>query len=190
MVKFAVICASNMNRSMEAHYQLKKQGYNIESFGTGSAVRLPGPTATQPKIFHFGTAYNQIYNELKSQDKSLYTRNGLLMMLDRNRDVKTAPQRFHDEPRFFDVIFTCEERVFDAVCEELLNRAGVNSKPVHVINVDIEDNHREATLGAKTIIELAWQIEASKDLERDMDRIIEEVQNKVSHKLLYTVAFY
>ncbi|KAJ2764787.1 RNA polymerase II subunit A C-terminal domain phosphatase [Coemansia nantahalensis] len=190
MVRFAVICASNMNRSMEAHYQLKKHGYNIQSFGTGSAVRLPGPTATQPNIYNFGTAYNHIYSELKAQDKALYTRNGLLSMLDRNRSVKTAPQRFHDESRFFDVIFTCEERVFDAVCEELLNRAGLNSRPVHVINIEIEDNHRESVIGAKTILELARQIVSSRDLERDMDFIIEDVQSKVPHKLLYTVAFY
>ncbi|KAJ2130341.1 RNA polymerase II subunit A C-terminal domain phosphatase [Coemansia sp. RSA 678] len=165
-----------MNRSMEAHYQLKKHGYNIESFGTGSAVRLPGPTLTQPNIYNFGTAYNQIYTELTGQD--------------RNCKVKQAPQCFHDESAFFDVIFTCEEHVFDAVCEELLNRAGVNSWPVHVINIDIEDNHRDAVVGAKTILELAWQIVASRDLESDMDRIIEDVQNKMLHPLLYTVAFY
>ncbi|KAJ2779381.1 RNA polymerase II subunit A C-terminal domain phosphatase [Coemansia javaensis] len=190
MVKFAVICASNMNRSMEAHYQLKKHGYNIQSFGTGSAVRLPGPTANQPNIYNFGTPYNKIHSDLKTQDKALYTRNGLLMMLDRNRNVKAAPQRFHDDSRPFDVIFTCEERVFDAVCEELLARAGVNSRPVHVINVDIEDNHKESVIGAKTILELARQIVASRDLERDMDFIIEDVQTRMPHRLLYTMAFY
>lgn len=190
MVKFAVICASNMNRSMEAHFQLKRHGYNIQSYGTGTTVRLPGPTATQPNIYNFGTEYNKIYNDLKTQDKSLYTRNGLLMMLDRNRGVKSAPQRFHDEQACYDVIFTCEERVFDSVCEELLNRTGLQSRPVHVINIEIEDNHKEATNGAKTILELARLITESRDLERDMDGIIEDVQNRMSHKLLYTVPFY
>ncbi|KAJ2157977.1 RNA polymerase II subunit A C-terminal domain phosphatase [Coemansia sp. RSA 552] len=190
MVKFAVICASNMNRSMEAHFQLQKHGYNIQSFGTGSAVRLPGPSPNQPNIYQFGTAYTKIYDDLTSQDSALYTRNGLIMMLERNRSVKKAPQRFHDERAFFDVIFTCEERVFDAVHEELLNRAGVNSRPVHVINIEIVDNHREATVGAKTILELARQITASRDPEQDMDRIIENVQSKMAHQLLYTVAFY
>ncbi|KAI9506924.1 RNA polymerase II subunit A C-terminal domain phosphatase [Coemansia sp. RSA 1358] len=190
MVKFAVICASNMNRSMEAHYQLKKQGYNIQSFGTGSQVRLPGPTPTQPNIYDFGTAYNKIYSDLKTQDRALYTRNGLMMMLERNRSVKQAPQRFHHESASFDVIFTCEERVFDSVCEELLSRAGMQSRPVHVINIEIEDNHKDASIGAKTILELARLIVASKDLERDMDGIIEDVQNRMPHQLLYTVAFY
>ncbi|KAI8322807.1 Ssu72-like protein [Martensiomyces pterosporus] len=190
MVKFAVICASNMNRSMEAHYQLKKHGYNICSFGTGSAVRLPGRSIDKPNIYRFGTAYNNIYSDLKSQDKDLYTKNGLLYMLNRNRGVKEAPQRFHEERDTFDVIFTCEERVFDSVCEELLNRGGMLSRPVHVVNIEIKDNHEEAVVGGKTILELADQIVKSSDLERDMDAIIEDVQNRMPHKLLYTVGFY
>ncbi|KAJ2507896.1 RNA polymerase II subunit A C-terminal domain phosphatase [Coemansia sp. RSA 1939] len=190
MVKFAVICASNMNRSMEAHYQLKRHGYNIRSFGTGSQVRLPGPTAAQPNIYGFGTAYDKIYNELRAQDKALYTRNGLLAMLERNRTVKQAPQRFHSESVSYDIIFTCEERVFDAVCEELLNRSGTHSKPVHVINIEIEDNHKEATIGAKTILELARLITESKDLERDMDGIIEDVQNRMPHNPLFNSLRY
>ncbi|KAJ1869888.1 RNA polymerase II subunit A C-terminal domain phosphatase [Coemansia sp. RSA 486] len=190
MVKFAVICASNMNRSMEGHHQLKKHGYNIQSYGTGSLVRLPGPSANQPNIYEFGTPYTKIYSDLVSQNKGLYAKIGLLEMLERNQKVKLAPQKFHDEYDDFDVIFTCEERVFDAVCEELLNRTGMKSKPVHVVNVEIEDNHKEALVGGKTILELARLIVASKNLEQDMDEIIEDVQNRMPNNLLYMLAFY
>lgn len=39
-------------------------------------------------------------------------------MLDRNRRIKTCPQRFQDDHKSqFDVIITAEERVYDQVVE-------------------------------------------------------------------------
>ncbi|KAJ2062277.1 RNA polymerase II subunit A C-terminal domain phosphatase [Coemansia sp. S146] len=196
MVKFAVICMSNMNRSMEGHYQLKKHGYNVQSYGTGPQVRLPGPSQNRSNNYDFGTPYAQINNDLRTQAKEHerlnvhYTRLGLFAMIERNITVKQAPEKFQEEHMSYDVIFTCEERVFELVCEELLNRAGLQSRPVHVINIEIEDNHKESQTGGKTIVELAKCIVASKDLERDMDGIIEDVQKRMPHRLLYTMAFY
>ncbi|KAJ2687836.1 RNA polymerase II subunit A C-terminal domain phosphatase [Coemansia spiralis] len=196
MVKFAVICMSNMNRSMEGHFQLKKRGYNVQSYGTGTQVRLPGPTQASANSYNFGTPYAHISNDLRTQAKddpnlhSHYSRLGLFAMVDRNITVKTAPEKFQNEKMSYDVILTCEERVFDLVCEELLKRAGVKSKPVHVINIDIDDTHKSSLKGGDTIVELAKCIVASKDLERDMDGIIEDVQRRMTHRLLYTMAFY
>jgi len=36
--EFATVCSSNMNRSMEAHFQLQNKGYHVRSFGTVGAV--------------------------------------------------------------------------------------------------------------------------------------------------------
>ena len=46
-----------------------------------------------------------------------YTQNGILHMLDRNRRIKSQPEKFQDMNDRFDMIITCEERVYDQVVE-------------------------------------------------------------------------
>ena len=46
-----------------------------------------------------------------------YTQNGILHMLDRNKRIKPRPERFQNCKDVFDLILTCEERVYDQVVE-------------------------------------------------------------------------
>lgn len=58
-----------------------------------------------------------MYKELSNKDRDLYTQNGVLHMLERNRRIKEKPERFQDSREKFDIIFTVEERIFDQVME-------------------------------------------------------------------------
>lgn len=175
---------------MEAHLRLSLSNYPVLSFGTGSLVRLPGPTITQPNVYAFNTtSYSTIISSLLTKDPRLYRANGVLTMLERNRSVKWGPERWQDWPighprttdslrqsdkgaagveaGVVDVVITCEERCWDAVVDNLLERGSPLNRPVHVINVDIRDNHEEALVGGRAILELADGLNGAAREERE-----------------------
>lgn len=186
---------------MESHKVLKDAGFNVSSYGTGSAVRLPGVSIDKPNVYPFGTPYDKIYKDLESQNARLFQSNGLLRMLDRNRKIKIAPEKWHEGRNTFDFVFTCEERCFDSVCEDLLNRGGNLNKIVHVINVDIKDDDENAKIGGKGILALATKLaEAAKKSKTDSNSepfedqipdILTEWQESHSNlPLLYSPGYY
>ncbi|XP_036604049.1 RNA polymerase II subunit A C-terminal domain phosphatase SSU72-like [Trichosurus vulpecula] len=189
-LRVAVVCRSNQNRSMEAHNLLRKRGFCVRSFGTGSRVHLPGPRPDTPNVYDFTTTYDQMYKDLLKKDRKLYTSNGILHMLDRNKRIKPRPERFQNCKDLFDLIFTCEERVYDQVVEELNSRDQVTFQPVHVINVDILDNAEEATLGAFLICDICLCIRQTEDMDNDISELLREFEERSNKTFLHTVCFY
>ncbi|KAM7044504.1 RNA polymerase II subunit A C-terminal domain phosphatase SSU72-like [Molossus nigricans] len=189
-LRLAVVCSSNQNRSMEAHSILKKRGFSVRSFGTGSYVKLPGPSPDEPNVYDFQTTYEQMYEDLVQKDKDLYTQNGILHMLERNKRIKPRPERFQNCQDVFDLILTCEERVYDQVVEDLNSREQVTCQPVHVINLDIQDDDDEAILGAFLLCELCQCILLIDDMEDELDELLQDFEEKCGRPFLHTVCFY
>uniref|UniRef100_A0A8C2I8J6 RNA polymerase II subunit A C-terminal domain phosphatase SSU72 n=1 Tax=Cyprinus carpio TaxID=7962 RepID=A0A8C2I8J6_CYPCA len=174
-LRVAVVCSSNQNRSMEAHNILSKRGFDVRSFGTGTHVKLPGPAPDKPNIYDFKTTYEQMYNDLVRKDKELYTQNGILHMLDRNKRIKTQPERFQSCKEQFDLVITCEERVYDQVLE------GEESSYINLL-------HKCESPEGWFV--LSSQIQHTDDMENEMDELLQEFEEKSHRPFLHTVCFY
>ncbi|KAK2664595.1 hypothetical protein Ddye_003169 [Dipteronia dyeriana] len=216
--RYAMVCSSNQNRSMESHSILKKQGFDVSSYGTGAHVKLPGPSLREPNVYEFGTPYKQMFDDLRRKDPDLYKRNGILPMLKRNLSVKLAPQRWQDNALdgSFDIVFAFEEKVFDMILEgyekifsfnwfthprgdccgaffgrtDLHNREQVLMKSVLVINLEVKDNHEEAAIGARLTLDLCQELEKVESWEESIDDVVAAFEKQHRRKLLYSISFY
>mmetsp|Transcript_4751 Transcript_4751/g.5989 ORF Transcript_4751/g.5989 Transcript_4751/m.5989 type:complete len:262 (-) Transcript_4751:963-1748(-) len=179
-LKFAMVCSSNMNRSMEGHFQLEKVGFDVYSYGVGTQIRLPGPGGQE--VFDFGTPYQTIKDTLVSGGHAQWFRQrGLLAMLDRNISIKEGPERWQEmessEIAKLDVVFCFEGRVFDLLIEDLEGREPQEFEPIHVLNLEVKDNADEAAIAGQICLELCKLLQKyAKNLEDKLPVAVEEIR--------------
>jgi hypothetical protein len=68
----------------------------VESYGTGTQVKLPGKSAMEPRIFKFGTPYSDMYRSLSAtpEDEAFFIHNGVLELCKRGASVKVRRWNF------------------------------------------------------------------------------------------------
>ena len=104
--------------------------------------------------------------------------------------VKAGPERFQNSQKQFDVILTAEGRVFDQVLEHFELSGNKLDELVHVINIDIQDNQEEATIGAFLFHELVQSLTLSSDLDNEIDELLQDFESKCNRQILHSVLFY
>ena len=198
-LRIGTVCSSNINRSMEAHCVLANAGLSVQSYGTGSQVRLPGKSAMEPKVFKFGTPYASIYTSLYLEDAAFFARNGILQLCQRGAAVKKAPQRWQDlttdEVVQHHVVICFEERIYDAVLEDVqLREPTENFSPILIVCLDTKDNPHEAAVQGRVCLDLCWKLEQRcEDLQVQGAEILDEFQMERSQvtpiQVLYQICY-
>lgn len=82
---------------------------------------------------------------------------------------------------------------------------------MHIINIEIKDNHEEALIAGKAMLELCeavrslstlylqdrllisrlyYQLENARDLDVEIGDILEQQENRHPHQLLHAVSYY
>lgn len=130
-----------------------------------------------------------MYEDLCRNDQERYRRNGILHLLGRNEGIKPRPERFQECSDPFDVIYTCEESVYDRVVQELWAREQATLQPMHVVNVAIAHTLEDATLGAFLICELCQSLQRAGDMD-SLGQLLLAAEEKTGQSFLPKVCIY
>ena len=192
-ISFACVCASNVNRSMEGHRILQKNGFIVSSYGTNDVVRMPG--AISPHSYDFGSTYDEILDQLKKEQNSFYEENGIISMLEKDAETKPKPERFAStfnpaSRKYFEVIFTYQDTVLNKVLTEFYENGNQKMKICHVVNIETPDSRADAIKAADHTLELAQLFASAKDLTEQMEDLIESFNKTHNNIISFHIVTY
>lgn len=163
----------------------------MRSCGTGTSVKLPGPSIDRPNVYPFSTPYDVMYADLIRKDESLYRRNGVLAILDRNRGIKRNPERWYDMKERFDIVLCFEERIFETVMDDFVcNRNPSAFTLCYVVNMEVRDTPNDAVEAAKVIGDLVQDIDRLEDREGEISKVFEKYERLYGNSFLVAPVFY
>ena len=103
--------------------------------------------------------------------------------------IKPKPEKFQESKNTYDLILTCEEKVYDQVMESFESAGSTSAHLAHIINIDVIDNPEDATLGAFVMLKLVQKLDSCEDLDDEIDEILQEFESTTNRAFLHTVAF-
>ena len=103
-------------------------------------------------------------------------------MMDRDRRIKTAPERWQDS----DIVgvFNCNlfRRAYLWVVEEDLGiREAQEFEPLHIVNIETKDNPEAAAKSADLALKLCQQIEEQDDISDDLSEIVKRSRRSIMY---------
>ncbi|KAF4036869.1 Ssu72-like protein [Phytophthora infestans] len=154
---FAMVCVNNVNLSAAAHESLSSAGMRVYSYGAGRRVTFPGKTISEARTFKFLTPYATMHSILEKEDAALFTGNGVLQILKRDRPLKTAPERWQSLSNkqliSIGVVVYIQMRI----------RLSFKTKQLHIICLDTVDTPQEALTGGERVLKLCRELNVPVD---------------------------
>ncbi|CAI5722104.1 unnamed protein product [Hyaloperonospora brassicae] len=190
---FAMVCANNVNRSAAAHEVLDAAGLRVCSYGAGRQVILAGQTGSKPRTFQFLTPYATMYDTLKAEDAAVYTDNGVLGLLERDRSIKKAPERWQSlsdqQLVAIDVVVCLDYAMFVTVLEDVQTRVRqqLQVQRLHLICLDTVDTPEEAVTGSERVLSLCRELNVpQRDLtETFVVAVVERFEKQHEQQVFY-----
>lgn len=79
--------------------------------------------------------------------------------------------------------------MYDQVLEYMESQTPTDNSIVHVINIDIQDNLEEATIGAFLISDMCMMLAKADDLDNDIEEVLQNFEEKCERPILHSIVF-